>query len=57
MMAIPEGGGLTECPEIPDSGRGSVDSEEVIKSRTLRQVSIDEGIGAEYLPEDEGSSN
>lgn len=55
VMAIPEDSGLMECPEIPDSGRGSVDSEDVVKSHAHRQVSIDEGIGAEYLVEEEGS--
>lgn len=57
VMPIPEDSGLMECPEIPDSGRGSVDSEEVVKSRAHRQVSIDEGIGAEYLAEEDGSSS
>lgn len=49
VMAIPEDTGILECPEISDSGRGSVDSGEANKSRANREISIDEGIGAECL--------
>ncbi|KAK3866284.1 hypothetical protein Pcinc_028190 [Petrolisthes cinctipes] len=52
-LAIPEDSGTGECSEIPDSGRGSVDSGDVTKNRALQQVSVDEGIGTEYLAEEE----
>ena len=55
VMAIPEDTGILECPEVPDSGRGSVDSGEANKSRANREISIDEGIGAECLVEEEDS--
>lgn len=56
VTAIPEDVGILECPEFPDSGRGSVDSGEANKARANRQVSIDEGLGAECLAEEEGAS-
>lgn len=49
VTAIPEDTGILECPEFPDSGRGSVDSGEANKTRANRQISIDEGLGAECL--------
>lgn len=55
-LAIPEDTGVGECSEIPDSGRGSVDSGEVTKSRAMQQVSVDEGIGTECLAEEEAVS-
>lgn len=54
VMAIPEDSGILECPEIPDSGRGSVDNGEVVKTRACRQISIDEGIGVDCLAEEVG---
>ncbi|XP_071541030.1 uncharacterized protein [Panulirus ornatus] len=54
VMAIPEDSGILECPEIPDSGRGSVDNGEIVKTRACRQISIDEGIGVECLVEEVG---
>ncbi|XP_063888284.1 uncharacterized protein LOC135115426 isoform X3 [Scylla paramamosain] len=57
VMAIPEDTGILECPEISDSGRGSVDSGEANKSRANREISIDEGIGAECLMEEDSVSN
>lgn len=56
VTAIPEDAGILECPEFPDSGRGSVDSGEANKGRANRQTSIDEGLGAECLVEEEGAS-
>lgn len=56
VMAIPEDcGGADRAPEVPDSGRGSVDSGEVAKARAQRQISIDEGIGAECLVEEDAA--
>lgn len=57
VMAIPEDTGILECPEIPDSGRGSVDSGEANKTRANREISIDEGIGAECLVEEDSVSD
>lgn len=56
VTAIPEDAGILECPEFPDSGRGSVDSGEANKTRANRQISIDEGLGAECLAEEENAS-
>ncbi|XP_050729097.1 uncharacterized protein LOC127004908 isoform X2 [Eriocheir sinensis] len=56
VTAIPEDTGILECPEFPDSGRGSVDSGEANKTRANRQISIDEGLGAECLAEEENAS-
>nr|XP_045617149.1 uncharacterized protein LOC123769845 isoform X1 [Procambarus clarkii]XP_045617150.1 uncharacterized protein LOC123769845 isoform X1 [Procambarus clarkii]XP_045617151.1 uncharacterized protein LOC123769845 isoform X1 [Procambarus clarkii]XP_045617152.1 uncharacterized protein LOC123769845 isoform X1 [Procambarus clarkii]XP_045617153.1 uncharacterized protein LOC123769845 isoform X1 [Procambarus clarkii]XP_045617154.1 uncharacterized protein LOC123769845 isoform X1 [Procambarus clarkii] len=53
VMVIPEDGGILECSEIPDSGRGSVESDEATKMRANRQISIDEGIGTDCLVEEE----
>ncbi|XP_042873374.1 uncharacterized protein LOC122253994 isoform X2 [Penaeus japonicus] len=56
VVAIPEDcGGAEGVPEVPDSGRGSVDSGEVAKARAQRQISIDEGIGAECLAEEDAA--
>nr|XP_027217400.1 microtubule-associated serine/threonine-protein kinase 2-like isoform X1 [Penaeus vannamei] len=56
VVAIPEDcGGAEGAPEVPDSGRGSVDSGEGAKVRAQRQISIDEGIGAECLVEEDAA--
>ncbi|XP_047479147.1 uncharacterized protein LOC125032147 isoform X2 [Penaeus chinensis] len=58
VVAIPEDcGGAEGAPEVPDSGRGSVDSGEVAKARAQRQISIDEGIGAECLVEEDAAGD